>query len=590
LLRAEETVAVFFLAHQKNTGGFMETRRFILALSLSLIVFIVYVRFFAPKPPQKPVSPATTVTEAVKPEAQRPAAKTVTQPAAVAGRIEQAVRGKDIVVETDLIQAVVNTAGGVIKSLELKHYREADKTEVGLGALYNKITGQAKKEEQPKKELGNVQLVPTYEGVDLKDQVSPLILVPLDKELSKISRVEYRADRDAVRLGKDRPAETLVLTYAGPAGILIEKQLTFHNDTYRIDVQVKTKGLEGYDLFLGTDAGLADKVSKDASGRVGMVSLVDGKAGADKLASIKGEVQHSGIIEWFGQEDKYFTAAMISGERGIITGKRIPAPKEVGDLLTTNITVKEKAELRTFGIYAGPKSFTLLQAQGHGLEQMVDYGWFGVLAKPMFWLMRQFYAITNNYGIAIILLTIVVRILLFYPSLKSATAMEEMKKLQPQLTALREKYKKDPQRMNQEMMKMYKEHKVNPLGGCLPMLLQLPFFVALYNVLSVSIELRQSPFISFWIKDLSVYDPFYILPVLMGVSMIFTMKMTSTTVDPQQQKIMMFMNIAFIFLFAWLPAGLLLYITLSNLLSIVQQLYVRRILGISADTGAVGPA
>ena len=133
-------------------------------------------------------------------------------------------------------------------------------------------------------------------------------------------------------------------------------------------------------------------------------------------------------------------------------------------------------------------------------------------------------------------------------------------------------------------MKLYKEHKVNPVGGCLPMLLQLPFFVALYNVLSVSIELRQSPFISFWIKDLSVYDPYYILPILMGVSMILTMKMTSATPDPSQAKIMMFMNIAFIFLFAWLPAGLLLYITLSNVLSIVQQLYVRKLLGTSAST------
>jgi YidC/Oxa1 family membrane protein insertase len=127
-------------------------------------------------------------------------------------------------------------------------------------------------------------------------------------------------------------------------------------------------------------------------------------------------------------------------------------------------------------------------------------------------------------------------------------------------------------------MKLYKEHKVNPLGGCLPMLLQLPFFVALYNVLSVSIELRQASFIPFWIKDLSVHDPFYILPILMGVSMIYTMKMTSTSIDPQQQKMMMYMNVAMIFLFAWLPAGLLLYITLSNVLSIVQQLYVKRLL------------
>ena len=290
-------------------------------------------------------------------------------------------------------------------------------------------------------------------------------------------------------------------------------------------------------------------------------------------------MQHTGAIEWFSQADKYFTATILYGANGIVTARRTAAPKEIGDLLTTDLTVKEKPEARTFTLYAGPKSFTLLQAHGHGLEQMVDYGWFGILAKPMFWLLRQFFTITHNYGIAIILLTIVVRVLLFYPSLKSATAMEEMKKIQPQLMAIREKYKKDPARVNQEMMKLYKEHKVNPLGGCLPMLLQLPFFVALYNVLSVSIELRQAPFISFWIKDLSMYDPYYILPVLMGVSMIFTMKMTSTTADPQQAKIMMFMNIAFIFLFAWLPAGLLLYITLSNVLSIVQQLYVRRLIG-----------
>jgi YidC/Oxa1 family membrane protein insertase len=565
----------------------METRRFILALSLSLIVFVVYVRFFAPKPPQEPVVPETAQQETVPQKAEKPAAPEAVRPEAVAARINQATEGKDIVIETDLVKAVVNTAGGVIKSLELKHYREADKTEVGLGALYKKITGQAPKMVQPKKELGNVQLVPSYEGIDRKEMIPPLTLAPLDTALYKLSRVDYRADHDSILLGKDKPSETLVLAYQGPAGIMIEKRLTFYNDKYHIDVAINTKGFDGYKLSLGTDFGIADKLSKDAKGRVGLALQVDGKTITNKLASIKGEVQHSGVIGWFGQEDKYFTATMLSGDQGIVVGKRTPAPPEMGDLLTTDLTVKEKAGSRTFGMYAGPKSFTLLRAEGHGLEQLVDYGWFGILAKPMFWLLQQFHSFTGNYGIAIILLTIVVRALLFYPSLKSATAMEEMKKLQPQLAALKEKYKKDPQKMNQEMMKMYKEHKVNPLGGCLPMLLQLPFFVALYNVLSVSIELRQSPFISFWIKDLSVYDPFYILPILMGVSMIFTMKITSTSVDSQQQKIMMFMNIAFIFLFAWLPAGLLLYITLSNMLSIAQQLYVRKLLGTSAGSAAI---
>jgi YidC/Oxa1 family membrane protein insertase len=543
-------------------------------------VFVVYVRFFAPVPPEKPPVPAPQ-QEAAPPKTEIPTATPERRPGAAAARIVPADRGREIIVETDLVRAVVNTAGGVITGMELKQHREADKTPVGLGALYDRVMGRAKKEAAPKKELGNVQLVPTYDKVDRRDMTAPLTLVPIEKELSALARVEYRANREQLLLNKDKPSDTLVLSYGGPSGIMIEKKLTFHSDSYTIDVAVVTKGIGGYDLLLGTDFGLADKVSSDASGRVGIAALVDGKTVREKIEDIKAEVQYSGTIAWFGQEDKYFTAALIYGDQGILSARTAQAPPGVGNLLTTELRVKEKPESRAYTLYAGPKSYTLLQQQGHGLEHMVDYGWFGVLAKPMFWLLELFYKFTSNYGIAIILLTIVVRILLFYPSLKSATAMEEMKKIQPQLTALREKYKKDPQRMNQEMMKMYKEHKVNPLGGCLPMLLQLPFFVALYNVLSVSIELRQAPFISFWIKDLSSHDPFYILPVLMGVSMVFTMKMTSTTVDPQQQKIMMFMNIAFIFLFAWLPAGLLLYITLSNVLSIVQQLYVRKLLGSS---------
>jgi YidC/Oxa1 family membrane protein insertase len=561
----------------------METRRFILALSLSLLVFVGYIRFFAPKPPEKPAVPVQTTQEAAK---EQPAQEPV-RTSALAAKIEQASRGRDIIIDTDLVKATVNTAGGVITGWELKHYIESDKTPVGLIVMYKKIMGQAPKVETPKKVLGNVQLLPVYAGINPQEMIAPLTIVPLDKDLYKLSQVEYHADHDAIRLGANKKSETLVLTYAGPAGLQIEKRLTFYNDEYKVDIVVNTKGLDGYDLSLGTDFGLADKVSSDASGRVGLVENTDGKVITEKLGKIKDEVQHVGSIEWFGQEDKYFTAAIIYGGQGLVTGKRTSAPKEVGDLLTTTLTVKEKPEARTFTLYAGPKSYSLLQSYGHGLEQMVDYGWFGILAKPMFWLMKLFYSFTGNYGIAIILLTIVVRGLLFYPSLKSAMSMEEMKKIQPQITALREKFKKDPAKMNTEMMKLYKDHKVNPVGGCLPMVLQLPFFVALYNVLSVSIELRHEPFISFWIKDLSVFDPYYILPVLMGVSMILTMKITSSTADPQQAKIMMFMNIAFIFMFAWLPAGLLLYITLSNVLSIVQQLYVRKIIRASGSASAV---
>lgn len=555
----------------------METRRYILAIGLSMLVLIVYMRFFAPQPPvEQPARQQETAAVEKKAEEQAPAPRP--KAAAAAKAITIAAQGRDIVIETDLVKAVVNTAGGVITKWELKNYREADKEEVGFMVTVKKLFGGEKKSDAPKKPLGNVELFTRYEGIKPEDLIAPLTLTPVEKELRNLAAVEFRPNVDKITLDKDKTSQTLVLTYTGPAGIAIEKKLTFHNSEYKVDIELSTKGLDGYALSLGTDFGLADKISSDAASRVGIAALVDGKTVKEKTDGIKGDLQHTGTIDWFGQEDKYFTAALVSGAPGIVTTKKTAAAKPVGDMLATELLVKDKPESKTFTLYAGPKSFNILQAYGKGLEQMVDYGWFGILAKPMFWLMEQFYRLTANYGIAIILLTIVVRILLFYPSLKSATAMEEMKALQPQMTALREKYKKDPQKLNAEMMRLYKEHKVNPMGGCLPMLLQLPFFVALYNVLSVSIELRQASFIPFWIKDLSVHDPFYILPVLMGVSMVFTMKMTSTSIDPQQQKMMMYMNIAFIFLFAWLPAGLLLYITLSNVLSIVQQLYVKRLL------------
>ncbi|MFA5072825.1 MAG: membrane protein insertase YidC [Nitrospirota bacterium] len=554
----------------------METKRLVLAIILSLVAFVAYVHFFSPEPQsQKPVA-----QEPVKQETAKPSASpTVAAPTrAIAEKIQTVAKGKNVIIETDLVKVTINTAGGVITGWELKQFREADKSEVGLFALFKKISGSSQKQAKPQSEFGNVQLLPQGELIDKSKVVSSLQLVPFDKASSRLALVNFRANHDTIRLTSAKPSETLILSYQGPSGMVIEKRLTFHNNSYQVDLEIRTRGLDGYNLNLGTDFGFADKVSSDAAGRVGFAAQIDNKFISEKTEDIKTGLQHSGSINWFGQEDKYFTATLLYGDLGIVTITRTPAPAEMGDLLATELMVKEKLETRSYALYAGPKNFTTLQAYGRGLEQMVDYGWFAILAKPMFWLLQKFYAFTMNYGIAIILLTIVIRILLFYPSLKSAIAMEDMKKLQPLVLELKEKYKKDPRQMQQETMKLYKEHKVNPMGGCFPMLLQIPFFIALYNVLSVSIELRQAPFVSFWIKDLAAHDPYYILPVLMGLSMILMMKITTTTPDPQQAKIMMIMNIAFIFMFAWLPAGLLLYITLSNILSIVQQMYVHRLI------------
>jgi YidC/Oxa1 family membrane protein insertase len=207
------------------------------------------------------------------------------------------------------------------------------------------------------------------------------------------------------------------------------------------------------------------------------------------------------------------------------------------------------------------------------------------LAVPILWVMHRFYELTHNYGVAIILLTVITKVLFFPLTIKSMTSMKAMQALQPQINALRSKYKSDPQRLQRETMELYRTHKVNPLGGCLPMVVQIPIFYALYVALSVSVEIQNAPFICFgrlfgvdlWICDLAAHDPTYILPILMGISMFIQQKMTPVMGDPRQAKMMLFMPVVFTFMFLNLPAGLVLYWTLSNVLQIAQQKYMERI-------------
>lgn len=223
-------------------------------------------------------------------------------------------------------------------------------------------------------------------------------------------------------------------------------------------------------------------------------------------------------------------------------------------------------------LYAGPKSVDLLKAVDEKLVGIVDYGWFGWLARPMLWLMNILFGFVGNYGLAIIFLTVIVRMLVLPLHMASYKSMKAMAAINPQMAAIREKYKADPQRVNMEIMALMKTNKVNPVGGCLPMLLQLPVFFALYRVLGNSIELYQAPFV-LWIVDLSLKDQFYVLPVLMGIVMFIQQKITPSTMDPAQQKVFMFMPILFAGMMISLPSGLTLYIFVSTLFGIIQQLY-----------------
>jgi YidC/Oxa1 family membrane protein insertase len=229
----------------------------------------------------------------------------------------------------------------------------------------------------------------------------------------------------------------------------------------------------------------------------------------------------------------------------------------------------------TFVLFAGPKDHGRLASLDLGLEHIIDFGFFSIIARPLFWILKFFYRYIGNYGWAIVLLTIVVRVP-FIPILnRGQRSMKKLQELQPKMNELKEKYKKDPQKMQAEMMELYKKYKVNPMGGCLPMLLQIPFFFALYKVLLVAIELRGAPWI-FWIADLSAKDPYYVLPLVMGATMVLQQKMTPSTMDPKQAKMMMLMPVVFTFMFLNFASGLVLYWLVNNVLGIAQQFYNNR--------------
>jgi YidC/Oxa1 family membrane protein insertase len=226
-------------------------------------------------------------------------------------------------------------------------------------------------------------------------------------------------------------------------------------------------------------------------------------------------------------------------------------------------------------LYAGPKVQAIMEAAAPNLQRTVDYGWLWFVARPLFWLLDHIHDLLGNWGWSIIVLTLMIKLAFFHLSAASYKSMARMRKLQPRITALRERYGDDKQRMNQAMMEMYKTEKINPLGGCLPILVQIPVFIALYWVLLESVELRQASFI-FWLHDLSVHDEFFVLPVLMGITMLGQQRLNPAPPDPMQAKIMMALPFVFTFLFLFFPSGLVLYWFVNNLLSIAQQWVITR--------------
>lgn len=304
--------------------------------------------------------------------------------------------------------------------------------------------------------------------------------------------------------------------------------------------------------------------------------------------------------DWVGYQNNFFIEAIIPLAEG---GYQI-IPSVIKDEAQHSETTRlvyltdqfdlDQNESRSFKLrlYTGPKEVATLTQAGHNLAAAIDYGWFTVLAKPLLEVLRWFYSFTHNYGVSIILITVIIKIIFWPLTHKSYTSMQKMKKLQPKIQQIREKYKDDREKLNQEMMQVYKTYKVNPMGGCLPMVLQIPVFFALYRMLNSAVELRHQPFI-LWIHDLTAPDRLNVgfsvdlpmvghltgipvLTILMGATMFLQQKMTPSSGDPRQEKIMLIMPIMFTFFFINFPAGLVLYWFVNNILSIAQQYWINR--------------
>jgi YidC/Oxa1 family membrane protein insertase len=378
-------------------------------------------------------------------------------------------------------------------------------------------------------------------------------------------------------------------------GLQIKKTFIFQPDSYLIDLDVVIKNNSGQTISDKIGLRLTQRKNNSKQSYIfeGPSALVDGKLNQVKIKKNKTPDIINGKIQWIAFEDRYFMTNLIAKEPKQSSMRVVIGEKKLfNEYIGPEIEIENNNYKKfNYAIFFGPKKQNLLEKLDFKLSYVVNFGFFNFLAKPFLWFMNLIHSIIPNYGVSIIILTIVTKVLLWPLGNKSYKSMNEMKRLQPLMQEIREKYKNDKTKMNQEMMGLYKTYKINPLGGCLPMILQIPVFLALYKMLYQAIELRHAPFI-WWINDLSAPDrlldfdfsiplmqPPYGIPVLtiiMGATMLLQQKMSPPPGDPAQAKMMMIMPIVFTFIFINFSSGLVLYWLVNNILSIGQQYYIKK--------------
>jgi YidC/Oxa1 family membrane protein insertase len=549
-------------------------KKTLIAFVLSFAVLLAWSFLFGPKeapPPEVAPSKEPAVTpspkEGVPPTpqslsgAELPAKGTLADPGPVTE--------KETVVETPLYRAVFSNLGPTIRSFKLKGYRATIEKDAPLIELVS-----------VPRESGDALLVGfAPEGGDLG-----------------LPRA-YQVEKDRIELDPASPTQELVLRSVSTSGFAVTQTFRFYPDQYRIDLDVEVANAGGERMsgsFLARLRAQPPAESRSYYSYAGLALLVNNSLEEVEVKKPNDEKTFTGTLDWMAYEDDYFISAVVpeKAEKGVFKGRHLPSGQIEGSLLQPAVAIEAGgAASARFTLFLGPRDLGVLKAHGMKLDRAVYFGWTDIIARPLLYALRFFNNYLGNYGLSIILLTILVKILFWPLTHKSYKSMKEMQKIQPIMAKLREKYKNNREQLNREMMGLYKTYKVNPMSGCLPMVIQIPVFFALFRLLGSAIELRHAPF-TLWIDDLSAPDRLFHLPfqipfmsppsgipvltLLMGVSMFIQQKMTPTPGDPTQAKIMLFLPVIFTFMFINFPSGLVLYWLVNNILSIGQQYRIQK--------------
>ncbi len=542
----------------------METVRLVLVTLLLVITFFIYQAWQAQRP--QPVQPQSIEqgTLPTPPGSQTTPAPSA-PPATAAAVAAQASRpaGTPVTVSTDVMSLQINTAGGDITRLDLTDYR----AHAGRDARPYSILDAAPP-----------RLFESQTG-----------LLSAETGRAPDHQAAFVAAADSYRLapGADTLEVPLSWTDAG-SGIEVRKVYQFRRGRYDIGLRFEVRNTGSRPWQAQPYTQLMRKKGADATGSMFMPASFQGavyysaadkyhKLGYDEM--LKAPLATTLSDGWVGLSEHYFVTVFLltKGQAQNCYTKALAEDRFLAGCIAGPLSVApgQTASWET-RLYAGPKAQDRLEDVAGGLALTVDYGKLTVIAQPVFWLLRTIHGVIGNWGVAIILVTLLIKLAFYRLSAASYRSMAHMRKVQPKIMALRERYKDDRQQLNEKMMELYRTEKINPLGGCLPIVVQIPVFIALYWVLLESVELRHAPF-ALWIRDLSGADPYYVLPVLMGVSMFLQQRMTPMVgMEPMQRRIMLAMPLVFTVFFALFPAGLVLYWFVNNVLSIAQQWFINR--------------